>query len=65
MKTFGSNLRFFRQEAKLTQQKLGELVGFSARTVSDWECNNTEPDLITLKKIAQILGVTVDELLDF
>lgn len=65
MKSFGSNLRYYRQLTKISQQKLGELLGFSARTVSDWECNNTEPDLKTLKNLAKILNVTIDELLDF
>lgn len=65
MKSFGSNLRYYRYLTKISQQKLGDLLGFSARTISDWECNNTEPDLKTLKNIAKVLNVTVDELLDF
>ena len=50
---------------KLSQQKLGELLGFSARTVSDWECGNTEPDIKTIKELTKILDVTLDELFDF
>ncbi len=65
MKSFGSNLRYYRHLTKISQQKLGDLLGFSARTISDWECNNTEPDLKTLKNIAKVLNVTIDELLDF
>ena len=65
MKTFGGNLRFFRTLKKLSQQKLGELLGFSARTVSDWECNNTEPDLDTIKQIVKILEISFDELFDY
>lgn len=65
MKNFGTNLRYYRLLAKLTQQKLGEMLGFSARTVSDWECCNTEPDLNTLKLISKVLNVSIDELLDY
>ncbi|MBQ9795443.1 MAG: helix-turn-helix transcriptional regulator [Clostridia bacterium] len=50
---------------KLSQQKLGELLGFSARTVSDWECGNTEPDIKTIKSITIILEVSLEELFDF
>lgn len=65
MKSFGSNLKFYRQIKKLSQKKLGELLGFSARTVSDWECNNTEPDLKTIKQLTEILEISLDELFDF
>ena len=50
---------------KLSQQKLGEELGFSARTVSDWENNNTEPNIETIKKLVVILDITFDELFDF
>ncbi len=50
---------------KLSQQKLGELLGFSARTVSDWECGNTEPDIKTIKMMVKVLEVSIEELFDF
>lgn len=65
MKNFGNNLKFYRQTKQLSQKKLGELLGFSARTVSDWECGNTEPDIKTIKQIVLILEITLDELFDF
>lgn len=65
MKTFGRNIRTYRQLKKLSQQKLGELLGFSARTVSDWECGNTEPDIKTIKAIVKVLEVSLEELFDF
>ena len=65
MSTFGENIKKYRLMKKLSQQKLGEMLGFSARTVSDWECNNTEPNIETIKKLIQILDITVDELFDF
>lgn len=65
MSSLGSNIRTYRQMKKLTQQKLGELLGFSARTISDWECNNTEPDIKTIKLLVKVLDITYDELFDF
>lgn len=65
MKTFGGNIREYRQLKQLSQQKLGELLGFSARTVSDWECGNTEPDIKTIKALIKILDISLDDLFDF
>lgn len=65
MNTFGTNIRKYRQLKNFSQQKLGEMLGFSARTVSDWECNNTEPDVKTIKALVKLLDITYDELFDF
>ena len=65
MSTFGENIKRYRLMKKLSQQKLGEDLGFSARTVSDWENNNTEPNIETIKKLVVILDSTFDELFDF
>ena len=65
MNSFGENLRYYRTLAKLSQAKLGEKLGFSARTVSDWECNNTEPNLDTLKELVKILNSSYEALLDY
>ena len=65
MKSFGGNIREYRKYKKLSQQRLGELLGFSARTVSDWECGNTEPDVKTIKKLCKILEIPIEYLFDF
>ena len=65
MNTLGENIRKYRLLKNLSQQKLGELLGFSARTVSDWECNNTEPSINTIKELVKVLDVTYDELFDY
>lgn len=61
----GENIKRYRILKSLSQQKLGEKLGFSARTVSDWECNNTEPNIDTIKKLVQILDITYEELFDY
>ncbi len=65
MKTFGENLKYYRVLANLSQKKLGYLLGFSARTVSDWECDNSEPNINCLKKLIKILNMTYEELLNY
>lgn len=37
MTTFGDKIRKLRKEKKMTQQKLGDMVGVSHRTIRSWE----------------------------
>jgi transcriptional regulator with XRE-family HTH domain len=57
-----------RQHAKLSQEKLGELVGVSKSAVSMWETTNpdkyTRPTIDNLKLISQITGAPIEWLLD-
>lgn len=61
----GSVIRIKREEAGLTQQKLGELLFVSRQSVSRWESGSRTPDLAMLKKIASVLKISNDELLIF
>lgn len=65
MKSFGGNIRYYRQLKKISQHRLGEILGYSARTVSDWECGNTEPNINAIKLLVKILDISLDELFDF
>ncbi len=59
----GENLVKFRKLSGLTQLELAEKIQYSNKTVSKWERGESFPDIFTLKKIADIYGVTVDNLL--
>lgn len=61
---FGKKLKELRIDKGLSQQKLGELLGFCNQTISFWESGSREPDLDTLVNIAHFFGVSVDELLE-
>lgn len=63
MVEFGEKLKQLREEKGMTQQALGEMLYVTRQAVSRWECGARYPDLLTAKKIAKILDVTVDELL--
>lgn len=63
--TIGKNIKLIRVQNKLSQKEFGEKLGFSARTVSDWECGNTEPDINTIKLIVRLFNISYDELFDF
>lgn len=63
MVSFGAKIKQFREERGMTQQSLAEQLYVTRQAVSRWECGARYPDLLTAKKIAQALDVSVDELL--
>ena len=62
--TFGKRLKELRIEKGLSQQKLGEVLGFCNQTISFWEMGSREPDLDTLITIAHFFEVPIEELLE-
>ncbi len=63
VQAIGSYLQSLRKEKNLTQAELGERLGVSAQSVSNWERAETLPDTALLPEIAMIFGVSVDEIL--
>ena len=61
---FGKKLKELRLEKGLSQQKLGEQLGFCNQTVSFWGNGSREPDLDTLLQIAHYFEVRLEELLE-
>jgi len=62
MVEFGEKLKQLREKSGMTQATLAERLYVTRQAVSRWECGARYPDLLTTKKIAQILDVTIDEL---
>ena len=58
-----SNLIRLRQKAGLTQAELGEKLSYSDKTVSKWERGESVPDIYVLSRLAEIYGLTVNDLL--
>ncbi len=63
MVEFGEKLKQIREEKGMTQQTLAEKLYVTRQAVSRWECGARYPDLLTAKKVATILEVSLDELL--
>ena len=59
----GRNIRRFREAKGLTQEQLAERLCVTRQAVSNWENEKTQPDIDTLHKIAQVLEVSVEELI--
>ena len=58
-----SNLINLRTKAGYTQAELGAKLNYSDKTISKWERAEAIPDAFVLKQLAEIFGVTVDNLL--
>lgn len=61
-KTIGKKLYDLRKQSGFTQDYVAEKLGVSAQAVSKWENDIACPDIMTLPKIAEIYGITIDEL---
>lgn len=62
-KTLGSFLAALRKASGLTQKQLAEKLCVSDKAVSRWERDECAPDLTLIPVIAEIFGITTDELL--
>lgn len=59
---FGDNLKRIRTEKGISQGALAELLSMHAAHISRYERNSTLPSIEVLKKIADALNVSIDEL---
>ena len=62
-KTFATKLSELRREKGMTQLDLAEKMGVTDKAVSKWERDLSFPDVQTIPRLAEIFGVTVDELM--
>lgn len=63
-KRIGRAIRTLREKAGYTQKELAEMLFISDMAVSKWETGKSIPDVAILKKMAVILDMDVDGLLD-
>lgn len=62
-KTMGGLIAALRKANGMTQKDLAEKLNVSDKSVSRWERNDGAPDLALIPVIAEVFGVTCDELL--
>lgn len=62
-KTIGKFIAALRKANGMTQKELGEKLYVSDKTVSRWERDECTPELSLIPAIAEIFGITTDELL--
>lgn len=61
--TLGDRIKFHRKRLDMTQEQLAVRMGVSAQAVSKWENNQSCPDISVLPDLADVFGISVDELL--
>lgn len=61
--TLGKRIAENRKRLALTQDALAEQLGVTAQAVSKWENDQSCPDITMLPKLADIFGITTDDLL--
>lgn len=62
--TFIQNLRYYRKQAGLTQEKLAELLGMSTTYIGSMEACERFPSPETIDKIADVLNIRASVLFD-
>lgn len=61
--TLGNMIATLRKEKGMTQLDLAEKMGVTDKAVSKWERDLSFPDVSSIPKLAEIFGVSVDELM--
>lgn len=59
----GSKLKNARNNSRLTQEQVAEILGVSRQTISNWENDKSYPDIISVIKMSDIYSVSLDHLL--
>ena len=63
MKSIGETIASLRKEKGMTQNELAEKMNVTDKAVSKWERDLSCPDINTISKLADVLNVSVEELL--
>ena len=59
----GSTIKSLREKQRLTQSQLAEKLCVSDKTISKWENGDSLPDISVLASLAEIYGITLDDLI--
>ena len=59
------NLSTLRRTVGLSQEKAAEAVGVTRQALAKWESGETTPDVLHCDRLAQLYGVSLDDLLHF
>ena len=59
---FAACLRMYRARADITQAELASKVGVDAQSIVNWEKGAYMPSLRTTVKLADALGISIDQL---
>lgn len=60
-----ANLKTLRTKFNLSQQQLADIIGVSQQSINKYENHNTEPDIETLKTLADYFNTSIDYLVGY
>lgn len=63
-KSMGEIINTLRREKGMTQKELADMLNITDKAVSKWERDVACPDTQTIPKLAEILGISVEELMN-
>ena len=63
-KSMGEIISTLRKEKGMTQKELADMLSITDKAVSKWERDIACPDTMTIPELAEILGVSVEELMN-
>jgi transcriptional regulator with XRE-family HTH domain len=64
MISIGRKIAQLRKTKNLTQMEMADMLDISFQAISNWERGQTMPDISKLPEIAEIFGVSIDEILE-
>ncbi|MBS5113617.1 MAG: helix-turn-helix transcriptional regulator [Coprobacillus cateniformis] len=62
--SLGNNILEARKRLQISQEKLGEKIGVTRQTISNWELGQTLPDAKQLVALSKALNISIDCLVD-
>lgn len=60
----GDRIKLYRENKNMTQNDLADILEVSAGTVSKYESGNLEPSIESIKRLAEVFEISIDELLN-
>ena len=63
MSDFAKNVRKFRKQKNLSQVALGKSLNYGSTAIANYESGRNEPSFDCLIRLAEVLDVTIEELL--
>lgn len=63
IKKFGAYISRLRKKADMTQSELAEQLNVTRQAISKYECGDSFPDISILIEVADVFGITLDELI--
>ena len=60
----GDKIKLYRENKKMTQNDIANILNVSPATVSKYESGSLEPNIESLKRLAELFEISIDELLN-